>query len=263
MPDGARTFEIDFDFIDHELRIDTERRRRSGDSPLAPRPVADFYRRRDGRAAAPGRRGPHLDHARSRSPTRSRSRRTSTHAAYDPERRPRASGGVLVQADRVLKAFRGRFIGKCSPVHFFWGSFDLAVTRFSGRRAPPHPGAPNVRRLGDARGLLARGLQLRLLARRRAGRRSRSSTPTPTPSRRVRRRRPSGRARRATAADLREFLLPYAAVRAGPPTRMRPCSTSSSRPTRRPPTWRSGTGPHWNAGGNCRRRPTSPLVVMN
>jgi hypothetical protein len=50
-----------------------------------------------------------------------------------------------VQADRVLKRFRGRFLGKASPVHFFWGSFDLAATRFSGRRAPPHPGgAPNL-----------------------------------------------------------------------------------------------------------------------
>jgi hypothetical protein len=52
---------------------------------------------------------------------------------------------VLVQADRVLKRFRGRFLGKASPVHFFWGSFDLAATRFSGRRAPKHPGgAPNL-----------------------------------------------------------------------------------------------------------------------
>ena len=52
---------------------------------------------------------------------------------------------ILVQADRVLKRFRGRFIGKCSPVHFFWGAADLAVTRFSGRRAPEHPGGiPNL-----------------------------------------------------------------------------------------------------------------------
>jgi hypothetical protein len=51
---------------------------------------------------------------------------------------------ALIQIDRVFKEFRSRFIGKCSPVHFFWGSFDLAVTRFSGREAPPHPGGiPN------------------------------------------------------------------------------------------------------------------------
>ena len=65
------------------------------------------------------------------------------HGAYDPDYANRF-WRVLVQADRVLTAFRARFIGKASPVHFFWGSFDLAVTRFSGRRAPLHPGAPNV-----------------------------------------------------------------------------------------------------------------------
>ena len=61
------------------------------------------------------------------------------HAAYEPDQANRF-WRALVQADRVLKQFRARFIGKCSPVHFFWGSFDLAVTRFSGRRAPEHPG---------------------------------------------------------------------------------------------------------------------------
>jgi hypothetical protein len=65
------------------------------------------------------------------------------HTAYDPEFAERRR--VLVQADRVFKAFRTSFLGKCSPVHFFWGSFDLAVTRFSGRRAPLHPGGvPNL-----------------------------------------------------------------------------------------------------------------------
>jgi len=62
------------------------------------------------------------------------------HQAYDAEAALRF-WRVLVQADRVMKAFRGRFLGKASPTHFFWGSFDLAVTRFSGRRAPPHPGS--------------------------------------------------------------------------------------------------------------------------
>ena len=66
------------------------------------------------------------------------------HASYDAEQATRF-WRALVQADRVFKAFRARFIGKSSPVHFFWGSFDLAVTRFSGRRAPPHPGGvPNL-----------------------------------------------------------------------------------------------------------------------
>ncbi|MFZ0570606.1 MAG: DUF5996 family protein, partial [Rhodomicrobium sp.] len=65
--------------------------------------------------------------------------RDRVHGAYDPEFAQRF-WRVLLQADRVLKQFRTGFIGKCSPVHFFWGSFDLAVTRFSGRRAPPHKG---------------------------------------------------------------------------------------------------------------------------
>jgi hypothetical protein len=61
------------------------------------------------------------------------------HASYDPEYANRF-WRILVQTDRVFKEFRARFIGKCSPVHFFWGSFDMAVTRFSGRPAPMHPG---------------------------------------------------------------------------------------------------------------------------
>lgn len=67
------------------------------------------------------------------------------HAAYDPEY-ARRCWRILVQADRVRTKFRSRFIGKVSPVHLFWGGFDLAVTRFSGRPAPRHPGAPNLAR---------------------------------------------------------------------------------------------------------------------
>jgi hypothetical protein len=73
--------------------------------------------------------------------------RDEKHRSYDGEHANRF-WRVLVQADRVFKEFRARFCGKCSPVHFFWGSFDLAVTRFSGRAAPPHPGG--VPHLPDA-----------------------------------------------------------------------------------------------------------------
>jgi hypothetical protein len=73
--------------------------------------------------------------------------RDEKHRSYDREYANRF-WRVLVQADRVFKDFRSRFCGKCSPVHFFWGSFDLAVTRFSGRPAPPHPGG--VPHLPDA-----------------------------------------------------------------------------------------------------------------
>ncbi len=78
---------------------------------------------------------------------RFRSNRTRKNSAYDPEYANRF-WRVLLQSDRVFKEFRAGFCGKCSPVHFFWGSFDLAVTRFSGRRAPPHPGG--VPHLPDA-----------------------------------------------------------------------------------------------------------------
>ena len=88
-----------------------------------------------------------------------------THAAYAADYANRF-WRVLLQANRVMTAFRGRFLGKASPVHFFWGSFDLAVTRFSGRKAPPS-GCPQCRGLCDARGLLARGVELRLLAGQR------------------------------------------------------------------------------------------------
>ena len=75
---------------------------------------------------------------------------------------------VLVQSDRVFKEFRSRFCGKCSPVHFFWGSFDLAVTRFSGRPAPPHPGGiPHLARCNYARGVFTGSEQPRFLAGQR------------------------------------------------------------------------------------------------
>ena len=107
------------------------------------------------------------------------------HAAYDAEYVQRF-WRVLLQADRVLKAFRTGFLGKCSPVHFFWGSFDLAVTRFSGRRAPLHPGGiPHLRGHGHPRGLLPRGEQRGLLAGRRRASNTRPSIPTPIPRRRA------------------------------------------------------------------------------
>jgi Family of unknown function (DUF5996) len=142
IPHGTRTFQIDFDFVDHQLVIQTS----DGalrTIPLRPVSVADFYAElmttlRD------------LDLAVSiiTKPNEVASpipfERDHTHASYDPIYANRF-WRVLLQSDRVLKEFRSRFIGKCSPVHFFWGSFDLAVTRFSGRPAPQHPGGvPNL-----------------------------------------------------------------------------------------------------------------------
>ena len=108
-----------------------------------PRSVADFYREVFARLAALG-----IDISIRTMPCEIPDaipfEQDHEHASYDAEQATRF-WRALVQADRVLKAFRARFIGKASPVHFFWGSFDLAVTRFSGRRAPPHPGGvPNL-----------------------------------------------------------------------------------------------------------------------
>ena len=135
-------FQIDFDFIGHELVIET------GDGAsrtiaLRPRSVADFYkelfsklRELDINIEIYGK----PNEVETAIPFD----QDETHAAYDPEHAG-LYWRALVQAERVFNAFRARFIGKCSPVHFFWGAPDLAVTRFSGRVAPRHPGGfPNL-----------------------------------------------------------------------------------------------------------------------
>ena len=134
---GVRIFQIDFDFIDHRLLIETgEGERRT--LRLEPRTVADFYQAVIATLADLG-----LPVAIHTTPNELVEaipfEEDQTHRSYDAEGVGRFFAALL-QADRVLKAFRARFNGKCSPVHFFWGSFDLAVTRFSGRPAPEHPG---------------------------------------------------------------------------------------------------------------------------
>jgi hypothetical protein len=137
VPFESRTFQIDFDFIDHRLLIQaTDGESRTMD--LAPRSVADFYRELFARLAEmklPIRINTTPNEVVDAIPFE----KDDQHAAYRPEQAVRF-WRALVQVDRVFKQFRGRFLGKCSPVHFFWGSFDLAVTRFSNRRAPEHPG---------------------------------------------------------------------------------------------------------------------------
>lgn len=142
IPFGARAFQIDFDFISHELKIQSDRSSTAGFA-LEPQSVAVFYRRlreemtkldlelniypkpNEVANAVPFDQ----DHA---------------HTSYDREYANRF-WRVLLQSDRIFKIFRARFVGKSSPVHFFWGAADLAVTRFSGRLAPPHPGGvPNL-----------------------------------------------------------------------------------------------------------------------
>ncbi len=134
---GTRALELSFDFIDHVLRIETSD---GAEARLAlrPRPVADFYAALLAELEAlhlPVRIHPVPNEIANPIPFD----RDRQHAAYDAEA-ARRCWRVLLQADRVFKHFRTGFLGKTSPVHFFWGSFDLAVTRFSGRRAPAHPG---------------------------------------------------------------------------------------------------------------------------
>jgi hypothetical protein len=137
IPIGAEILEIEFDFIAHRLNARTSR----GDDrslPLQPQSVADFYR-----ATLDLLNGVGVPVAIKETPNEVpdpiRFSQDRTHAAYDAAAAHRF-WRALVQADRIFKLFRTGFIGKASPVHFFWGSFDLAVTRFSGRPAPPHPG---------------------------------------------------------------------------------------------------------------------------
>jgi hypothetical protein len=137
IPFGPRAAQIEFDFVDHHLRIDTSDGVR-WHMPLQAQPVAAFY---GTIMAALDDLGLSvvIDEMPSELPDPIRFSADRVHASYDPAFANRF-WRVLLQADRVFKAFRTGFIGKCSPVHFFWGSFDLAVTRFSGRPAPLHPG---------------------------------------------------------------------------------------------------------------------------
>jgi hypothetical protein len=139
---GPRTFQIDFDFVDHRLVVECSDRGRAS-FPLEPQPVSAFYRRLMDELARLGLRV-RIDKRPNEVADPIPFDRDEVHRAYDPEYAHRF-WQVLTQADRVFKVFRARFIGKCSPVHLFWGAPDLAVTRFSGRKAPEHPGGiPNL-----------------------------------------------------------------------------------------------------------------------
>jgi hypothetical protein len=143
IPCGKRTFQIDFDFIEHMLRIESSDGSQR-QTPLCSRSVADFYAAVMGALAELKIRTQINQRPNEIPDPVIRFSEDQVHAAYDPKY-ARRFWRALVQIDRVFKLFRSSFIGKCSPVHFFWGSFDLAVTRFSGRRAPLHPGGvPNI-----------------------------------------------------------------------------------------------------------------------
>jgi uncharacterized protein DUF5996 len=143
IPYKKGVFEAEFDFLEHKLDIRTSNNE-TRTLRLAPRSVADFY-------------AEFLEALRSLDihakiwampveiPNPIRFDQDRVHASYDPEYAQRF-WRILVTVDSIFKEFRSRFVGKASPVHFFWGSFDLAVTRFSGRRAPERPGADAINR---------------------------------------------------------------------------------------------------------------------
>jgi hypothetical protein len=137
IPYESRSFDIEFDFIDHVLRISVSDGA-TRQFALAGRSVASFYARI---MALLAELGIHvtIDEMPNELPDPARFSLDTAHTSYDTEAVQRLFA-ILVNADRVFKQFRTGFVGKASPVHFFWGSFDLAVTRFSGRRAPRHPG---------------------------------------------------------------------------------------------------------------------------
>jgi hypothetical protein len=143
IPYDTRTFEILFDFIDHNLAVHTS----DGSTKyvsLYSRSVADFYRELMSVLRSLGidvKINPMPQEVPNPIPCDD----DTIHASYDKEYANRF-WRILVETDSVFKEFRGGFTGKCSPVHFFWGSFDLAVTRFSGRPAPARPGADRITR---------------------------------------------------------------------------------------------------------------------
>lgn len=141
IPYKEKAFEAEFDFIEHKLNIATCNNE-VRTLPLAPRTVAEFYAE-----VKDALRSLEIDvkiwPMPQEVPNPIRFDQDRVHAAYDPVYAHRF-WRILVTADSIFKEFRSRFIGKVSPVHFFWGSFDLAVTRFSGRRAPERAGADRM-----------------------------------------------------------------------------------------------------------------------
>jgi hypothetical protein len=137
VPYGSELLEIEFDFISHALRVRTSRGEERA-LALEPQTVADFYRQVTdllGSVAV----SVAINELPSELPNPVRFSSDRIHKSYDPDATHRF-WRALVRIDDIFKLFRTGFLGKVSPVHFFWGSFDLAVTRFSGRKAPLHPG---------------------------------------------------------------------------------------------------------------------------
>ena len=154
MPYGDIFFEMEFDFIDHKLEI-TCSHGQSTSVALQPKSVATFYRETMDALRQLGI-NVHIWRMPVEIPDPVPFDEDEQHASYDPEYANRF-WQVLRASEKVMQKFRAGFIGKCSPVHFFWGSFDLAVTRFSGRPAPPRPEADAITREAYSHEVISHG----------------------------------------------------------------------------------------------------------
>jgi hypothetical protein len=143
IPYGEGSFDVTFDFVEHLLIVQTSEGA-SSSFPLIPRSVAAFYREFMDRLHALGIEVS-INPVSCELPSPIRCDADEEHASYDPVYAHRF-WRILVQTDTVMRRYRSMFLGKSSPIHFFWGGFDLALTFFSGRRAPPRPGADRVQR---------------------------------------------------------------------------------------------------------------------
>ena len=154
LPHGGRTFTMTFDFVAHELAIDTSDGARRTIA-LRPQTVADFYK-----TVMETMRTMALETRIWTMPVEFadpiRFEQDFTHRSYDPDAVRRFHQALLAMKP-VFEQFRAEFIGKCSPVHFFWGSFDVAVTRFSGRPAPERPGADSITREAYSHEVISHG----------------------------------------------------------------------------------------------------------
>jgi hypothetical protein len=151
---GPRTLAFSFDFVDHRLEL----QRSDGAAerlPLEPMTVAAFYRHVMAMLERMGAQVP-IWTMPVEVPAPIRFEEDTVHRSYDPAA-ANTFCRVLLAMTPVFEAFRCRFLGKCSPVHFFWGSFDLAVTRFSGRRAPGRPGADSITREAYSHEVISHG----------------------------------------------------------------------------------------------------------
>jgi Family of unknown function (DUF5996) len=207
LPHGSRSFTMEFDFLDHQLVIRTTDGERRA-LPLAPRSVAEFYR--EVMATLAGMSLPvKIWPVPVEIPAPIPFAEDTEHHSYDPVWAQRV-WRILGQVERVFTAARCRFVGKASPVHFFWGSFDLAVTRFSGRPAPPREG-PAFMREAYSHEVISHGFWPgggTVLAPVFYA----YAVPEPASFKEAHPEPPAARYQ----ADMGEFLLPYEAVRTSP-----------------------------------------------